>query len=43
MPGCLELGGLGHSGSSGGLVVVGGEAEQMVWGLVDFAVNADLF
>ena len=26
-----------------GVVVMGGEAEQMGWGHVDFALNADLF
>lgn len=38
----LERGGCGRSGGRGG-VVMGGEAEQMGWGHVDFALNADLF
>lgn len=34
--------GCGCSGGRGG-VVMGGAAEQMGWGHVDFALNADLF
>lgn len=40
--GSLEHGGCGCSGVRGG-VVIGGTAEQMGWGRVDFALNADLF
>ena len=40
--GSLQHGGCGCSGGRGG-VVMGGTAEQMGWGRVDFALNADLF
>lgn len=42
MTGSLECGGCGHPGGRG-VVVMGGEAEQMGWGHVDFILNADLF
>lgn len=40
--GSLERGGCGCSGDRGG-EVKGGMAEQMGWGRVDLALNADLF